>query len=228
MSEEIKQNKALLLGITIIFLFGITNGFYLEWLRKTSIPLLWAQDIIHFVVVPIFFLVYISKLFPVNPSDYGLISASPSYPLYELVGASIFTAFLFGLILWPMDNFLYYVFYAPEHAKSGNNYSSIVPTGIFKLPVVFYLAITAGMVEEIVYRGIPHKLIFENKKIVMKNIIYILCTSVAFSAIHWDKGLRLLFGTFIFGILAGWLYLKLRNLWPLVGGHFLYDFYIFW
>jgi len=228
LSEEIKQNKALLLGITIIFLFGITNGFYLEWLRKTSIPLLWAQDIIHFVVVPILFLVYISKRFSVNPSDYGLISASPSYPLYELVGASIFTAFLFGLILWPMDNFLYYVFYTHEHTESGNNYSSIVPTGIFKLPVVFYLAITAGMVEEIVYRGIPHKLIFENKRIVRKKFIYILFTSVAFSAIHWDKGLHLLIGTFIFGLLAGWLYLKLRNLWPLVGGHFLYDFYIFW
>ena len=84
------------------------------------------------------------------------------------------------------------------------------------------------MVEEIVYRGIPHKLIFENKRIVRKKFIYILFTSVAFSAIHWDKGLHLLIGTFIFGLLAGWLYLKLRNLWPLVGGHFLYDFYIFW
>jgi len=97
-----------------------------------------------------------------------------------------------------------------------------------KFPVVFYLAATAGVVEEIFYRGIPYKLIFESEGIVCKRFVYVMGTSIAFSAIHWDKGLHFLIGTFVFGLFASYLYLKLKNLWPLVGGHFVYDFYIFW
>ena len=225
---ERSGNNALILGISVLFLIGLTNGFYLEWLRETSVPLLWAQDVIHFVVIPVVFSVYISKRYSINPPDYGLIAASPSYPLYELIGASVFTAFIIGLILFPIDYFLYYVFLAFDLVQPGMSYASIVPTGALKLPVVFYLALTAGLVEEVVYRGIPHKLIFESNRIVSKKVVYVFVTSVAFSAIHWDKGLHLLVSTFIFGLLAAWLYLIFRNLWPLVGGHFLYDFYIFW
>ncbi len=227
--EEKVKNRVVISGITIVFIFGLLNGFYLQELKEKSIIGFWAQDILHFVVVPGVFLISIYLRLGIRPSHYGLISGTRSYPTHELIGASIFAAIVFGLLIIPLDILSFHIFREFGFTQSSFEYSSMVPTGVLKLPVVFYMAITAGFVEEIVYRGIPYMLIFECKSVVIKKrSVYVIGTAVLFAAIHWDSGLHFLLVTFVFGLFAAWLYLQLKNLWPLVGGHFIYDFYIFW
>ncbi len=201
---------------------------FLSDLSKSNIVGFWTQDLIHFVVTPGVFLYYVYKRFGFTPKDYGLIKGSSAYPTAELLGASFFIAFFLGFIMIPIDYMSYYFFLNHGFAAPDFSYKDVVPKGLLKLPVVFYLAITAGLVEEIIFRGIPYKLISESQVIKHKKFIYIFVTSIAFSTVHWTNGLYFLAPTFIFGLFAALLYLKLKNLWPLVGAHFLYDFYVFW
>jgi membrane protease YdiL (CAAX protease family) len=46
-----------------------------------------------------------------------------------------------------------------------------------------------------------------------------LASAAAFAAIHWEQGSREFVATFLLGLGAGWLYMKIRNLWPFVFGH---------
>ncbi len=226
--EAIGRNRFLLVSITVIYIYGLINGVFFSGFSKSNIIGFWAQDFAYFVVTPIVFLYYVFKRFGLRPKDYGLIKGSPAYPTAELIGASFFIAFFLGLVIIPIDYISYYFFLNHGFTSSEFSYKDVVPNGFLKLPVVFYLAITAGLMEEIVYRGIPYRLVSESESIKHKKFIYILVTSVTFSTIHWTSGLHFLIPTFIFGLIAAMLYLNLKNLWPLVGAHFLYDFYIFW
>jgi len=215
-------------GFLVFYFYNLVNGVLFAGLYETSNILFWIKDIANFVVIPGVFIGYIYWRFKFVPADYGLIRGSPAYPTMEIVGASIFAAISFGLIIIPIDYLSNSYFLKLGFEPTGFSYKNVVPDGILKFPVVFYLAITAGLIEEIFYRGIPKQIIFESNNIKYKKLIYILGSSIAFSTIHWTYGIYLLVPTFIFGLFAAWLYLHLKNLWPLVGGHFIYDFYVFW
>jgi membrane protease YdiL (CAAX protease family) len=212
----------------LIYFYGLVNGLLFDGISKISIVAFWIQDFTYFVLIPLAYLTYAYRKYQFKPADYGLIKGSPTYPTTELIGASIFVGIFLGVLVIPLDYLSYYMFYSADSLASKFSYKDVVPSGALKFPIIFYLAITAGLMEEIIYRGIPRRLIFEQQSLRYKKTLFIIGTSIAFSTIHWTSGMYNLAPTFIYGVLAAMLYLKLKNLWPLVGAHFLYDFYIFW
>ncbi len=223
-----KQQLAILKGISIIFFIGIVNGFYKNQLFEASRIIFWLQDIFVFIFLPISILYLFYSRLNFKPSQYGFIKPTPIYPLSEIVGSTIFTAVVLGSVYYVVNIIAYYFLNKYGYTSPEFKYSTTVPTGLLKLPVVFYFAGTAAIVEEIVYRGIPYKLIMENESIRHQKLFFVLATSTAFSLIHWESGIHELFSTFAFGIVAALFYLSYKNIWPLIGGHFLVNIYVFW
>jgi membrane protease YdiL (CAAX protease family) len=223
-----KQQDLVTWGVLIFFAPGVLNGFYNEKLYAASTAVFWLLDVVHFVVLPSALLIYFRYCCNLRPADYGFIKPGPAYPLVELLGSCVFTAIFMQMVYSVVHsaslNLFYMVGYLPPHF----GYSAVVPDGLLHLPVVIYLAVTAGFSEEVMFRGVPYKLISDNGKIKHKNRFYILSTSVLFAAIHWEGGYPDLVAAFAFGVLAAWFYLTYKNIWPLIGAHFLVDAYAFW
>jgi len=223
------NDKNILKGISLIFFLLFVNGIYKESLFTYSQSLFWLSDFFNFVIVPISLSIYFYKQYNLKPTDYGLIKPNRGYPLSEIIGASIFTAFSLGCIYALVDYMAHgYLNDFFGYIPPSFSYSTAIPSGLLKLPVVIYLAITAALVEETVFRGIPYKLmsIYLNTK--NKDLIFISITSLAFALIHWEDGYGSFLSAFVFGLLAAKLYLFYKNLWPLIGAHFLVDMYSFW
>ncbi|ABD87914.1 CPBP family intramembrane glutamic endopeptidase [Rhodopseudomonas palustris] len=80
----------------------------------------------------------------------------------------------------------------------------------------FYILVSSPC-QEVVCRAIP-KLMTD--KLQTSNWTYVLYSSAMFSLIHLAYGdAMLLLNTFLVGVIWGFAYLKMRNIWPLILSH---------
>ena len=224
------MNKKLLL--TIIFSIGILpfllNGFYNHAISNNPL-IYWIVEIITWIIIPIILLTISIKknLFTLN--DIGLKLTLNLKIKREL------NILLFLLLIIIVPVILYYGYtsarelsfklFPINYGVIEFNYYSVIPRfGIKQLIAVIFFSITAGFVEEIYFRGLFWK-ITENIK--YNAIIYILISSIIFSTVHWEGGIQNLFATFVFGLICSSFYIKFKNLWPLIFGHFIVDFILF-
>ncbi|MCX8124447.1 MAG: CPBP family intramembrane metalloprotease [Spirochaetes bacterium] len=85
---------------------------------------------------------------------------------------------------------------------------------------VIYLSITAGIYEEIIYRGI----VIHQLKTITSNTWVLVCTStLLFIAIHWSMGPGTWLEAGLWGALWAYLFIKTNSLLPIMIAHFLYD-----
>lgn len=87
-----------------------------------------------------------------------------------------------------------------------------------------YLSITAGVTEELLYRGFLCKLFSDwipKKK--LADAVFVVVSSGLFAAVHAYYSVPQLVSVFAFGLCASILYLDVRRLEPLIIGHFLMD-----
>lgn len=89
---------------------------------------------------------------------------------------------------------------------------------------IFYLAVTAGFFEEIIYRGLAMR---EIAKAGLGGIWQVLISAAVFASIHWSIGWFTMTVAFIFGIIWGILYLRYRSLLPIMIAHFIFNFLAF-
>ncbi len=85
---------------------------------------------------------------------------------------------------------------------------------------VLYLSITAGIYEEIIYRGIA---IHQLKSITSKTWVLVCASTLLFVAIHWSMGPGTWIEAGLWGALWAYLYIKTNSLLPVMIAHFLYD-----
>ena len=58
-------------------------------------------------------------------------------------------------------------------------------------------------------------------------IIYLVFSPLLFALAHWEQGIDGLISNLMFGFIFCLFYMKLKNLWPLVTGHFIVDYIYF-
>lgn len=208
-----------LLSLIVILPFEI-NG--LVYQNISSIKVFWIFYIITWIVIPliIYFIIIKTKL--LNNNELGLI---PNFQnnLDEYKFAILFTVTPFLLvvsylilcykispILFP-DNYF---------AINNNYYYFLNNTPVNKLLIAFFFSITAAVVEEIFYRGVLRS-IFNNK------YTYIFVSSLIFSSVHWEGGIRNLFDSFVFGLICSIYFVIYPILWPIIIGHFITNFIIY-
>jgi len=101
-------------------------------------------------------------------------------------------------------------------------YETIVPTrGVMKVVVSLYFSLSAGIVEELYFRGFIHRV---SRFFARPAVVYMVFSPLVFAMVHWEGGPSNLLATYVFGLFNGIAFLAMRNLWPLVFGHIFTDY----
>jgi len=88
--------------------------------------------------------------------------------------------------------------------------------------MIFFIALTAGVTEELIFRGY---LLTRLSQLFKNNAVAIIVSSLLFSALHYKYGsYRELIFTFLVGALFSVYYMEYRNIKALILAHFLIDF----
>jgi hypothetical protein len=202
--------------------FAELNGLFNESLFRVSPSALWAVDALFFVVFPILGIWFLARFARIRPAHYGLPFPPPRRR--ELAVSSVFLAALLCL-----------AYYVPQKVVGGLwatvptfSYEQVIPSGWLRAPSVLYLAVTAGVTESMVYIGLPwlvwERLFGPGKR----RALFVCLSSAIFASVHWESGLHNVVAALIFGLVACGLYLKLRDLWPILGAHIVVDLVGFW
>jgi membrane protease YdiL (CAAX protease family) len=97
-------------------------------------------------------------------------------------------------------------------------------TGAYRLLAVFYLAISAGFSEEILFRGLLRRVFGPG---LIQTAAFVVISAVAFASVHLFGGHAKAAYAFGHGLAAAAIYAVTGNLWPVIVGHSLIDLYRF-
>ena len=221
LSKNIKPN-ILLLAILPSIAIGLMNGFYKESLYSLAPIWFWVVDAVQFVLIPSVALFALAYLGGVRPNRYGFRHIG----IANLILLTVLATLIFGLLYEPFSFFFSILLKTsvPEFT-----YKKIIPQSpVLHLIVVLYFSASAAFVEEIVFRAIPWYYFSLQKAEKSHMWLYIISSSLLFGLIHWENGLHEVASTFVLGVFACVLYAKIKNIWPLVGAHFITDILSFW
>jgi len=197
------------------------NGFYKPYLAQMP-HIYWVVEILTWIVLPslLVWIAFRNELFTL--SDVGIhikIFGRSSWPLF--LGATLILPIL---VVW-VDAYSISVaqkLFATNYDAIDFSYRNVVPaSGLPRFLVLLYLCLSAGIVEELYFRGMA-RLLFP--KSLAGSLLYIAITAILFSLIHWEGGVWNLTETLLFGLAMSTLYVLSGNLWPLIIGHAITDY----
>ena len=223
-----RDTDAILLVAALVLFPSFVDGFFRRELAAYSQAAYWGFDFLKFVVVPFIGIAVLARRYLVRPRDLGLRAIAEHETWLHFIALIIFLAFVLDIVYYVAVH-VAWAMISPHIpiAREPGFYHSISPQGWLRLPVALYLAVTAAFVEEIFCRALPYYYLRLRRPDAFPRAAYILGTAALFALLHWENGPHELVGTFAFGVLAAAMYLELRDLWPLIGAHFVIDLGVF-
>ena len=224
--RRLSRADAVLIGTFIVFAATTLDGHFKESLHEASRFVFGLFDFTKFVLIPAAVLGWLYLRYSVAPRDYGVKALNRGDGWLRTVGL---VALLVALLYFAYHGSvkLAWIFTWQISAPATFYYKDTVPAGWLHYPVVFYYGLTAGIVEEIFFRGLPLLYLREKFGQAIPRTSYVIVTAIAFGLIHWENGLHEVIATTVFGAGAAVLYLQVRNLWPLIAAHALIDIWEF-
>ena len=199
-------------------------------LAAFSPALFWAYDCSIFVAGPLAVLAVARRFAGLGPGEYGLIGRDRSLTLGSIgylsllcwlgLAAVVFVAEQLAAAVLPAIGFGW----GPAF-----DLGELIPTGPARVAVVVYLSLTAGIAEELMFRGLALALV-ERAPLspVARTASFLAISTVVFAAAHWEQGGIGLAASAAYGLAAGLVYARLRVLWPLIVAHVGVDLAWFW
>ncbi len=220
------MQKAKLIILLFIGVFPLqVNGFYMPYIADNP-TIFWIQDLLSFFILPtiLYFLGIELKLY--THYDIGfLFRFSNKRDLLVFLFFLITIPILYGVVRLLMDRaFLESLFPINYFSSNVSYYTIIHNSSLSEIQIVLIFSVGAAYAEEIYFRGMFRQLFSFN---VIGSILFIIFSSLAFSSIHWEGGVRHLFLTFILGILTSLLYAIYPNIWPFFAGHLFANLFIY-
>ena len=216
--EPMAQRRWLLLcfamGISPFLINGALNPILVE-----RLILYWLFEIASWVFLPLLLFAIANRKAGLRLAHLGLHA--------EVRGSKRpLLLFLLCVVSGPLYLFIYTesleVFrqYVPGEALFA--YQSVVPPGgISRVIVGLYLAVTAGVVEELYFRGLFHRIA---ESFPAPAAVYLMFSPTLFALVHWEGTPAAIPATFVIGLVASVAFLAARNLWPLIVAHVYADF----
>jgi hypothetical protein len=218
-SPDIQRQLLLATSFPIIAV-SLLNGLWLDALYRTSPLAFWAADVSHFVILPLIGVAVLGVFAGIWPRQYGFHSFERDLSPLAIVGLLAFITFLYWLCYSPVRDLAYRSLWQ----SAGYSYELMLPKWPpYRLLTTVYMSVSAGFVEEAVFRSLPwlyFSMRFPNRRFVG---LYVFTTSIVFAAIHWEQGPHGVIAAFSVGVMAAVMYSKLRNIWPFVFAHFATD-----
>lgn len=208
--------RYLLLALVGIFPF-LVNGPINA--RLASQPLwYWSFELSIWVVAPLSVLLAVLRLPGCRLADLGFHATLPRYRGVMAVAA---VSLVFAPLCYLIYDAVYGIFASAFPGRGFFEYESVIPeSGLSRYAVIAYFALSAGFVEEFLFRGLLYRAALEFRR---TGVFYVAVSPLLFSLVHWESGVANLFATWVFGLFMAGVYLRLRNLWPLIAGHILTD-----
>lgn len=208
-----------------LFLIGVTpfwlNGFVNPYIYQ-DFATYWIIELTIWILLPIVIFSALSKHTNLYLYNLGMNSKIIGV---ESIWAIVLGCFFLSPLIYMIYTWLYSYFQAVYPSQPFFSYHQVLPENpLSRTLTAFYFAITAGIVEELYFRGLLFKLVEQLK---YGSIVFVGLSPILFAAIHWENGLSNVLATFTFGILSALLFLALKNLWPLIIGHGFTDFIIY-
>lgn len=184
----------------------------------------WAIDLIAFGILPCLVLYFAFKKCGLSTQTLGLHGVTSVKALSELALWSTFLAILllcvnsFGVtfLSFITNENLELIVREPSHLHNARGFPRYL--------IIGYLALTAGIVEEIFYRAIIKEIIYGLVK-KWRKTIFIAVSTLLFSLAHWGLGI-VHFGTAIYvGVFMSTMYAYKHDLRPLIVAHTFLNLY---
>jgi membrane protease YdiL (CAAX protease family) len=191
------------------------NDLYMIFLGNDTPVLYWTLDVIFFLTIPTVTLICLVKRNRLTLEDLG-IATRPGFGEMAF-GLALCVALL--IVREPLLPWLKQVL--PWSLSHGYGFPVSEP---FHTGLIIYAALTAGILEEIIFRGMVTS---ELLKRINNPVVVAIISLVIFAAIHWSQGPFKLTWTFIWGVVPTIWFLKTRSVWGLIVCHVLYDLVVF-
>jgi membrane protease YdiL (CAAX protease family) len=201
---------------------GMLDGLYKPALYAATPAGFWFADAAKFVVLPAIALAWLARVANVRPRDYGLRWPRSRAQRTELARATLLAVLALPLLYQVAATVLWQLPFDDAAPAFGYG-TTLAPDGWLRWAGIAYFALTAGVVEEILFRGLPWLWLSAWPRVAARRSVYVLGTSIVFAATHWENGIPELASTFAYGTAAAMLYLRLGSLWPLVVAHIVTD-----
>lgn len=209
--------STLLLRLLFLSLPLLLNDFYLSLVPEDATRLNLILDLIIYIgwQTSVIYFAHQAKWF-----SFGDLGIS-----FHRIGRQIFS----GLVLL-LGVFLFVVLLTVFSRFLDSHYGvSIASIWYFPIPewnpwlsftYVIYLSITAGIYEEIIYRGI---VITQLRQITESRAVQIVASAFLFALIHWSMGPHTWIISMVYGLFWGYLFIRYHSLLPIMISHFLFD-----
>lgn len=225
MRQRIELAALLAVGVTPFYL----NGFYNARLAENDPRLFWLVDVATWIVLPAILLSVGRWRGLYTAAQLGLSSQVRGSPRpWVLIGLVIAVTYValrldIAVVLWARESF------PSGWVYSSFQYADVVPprgpdTGWYRLLALLHLSVTAGVVEELYYRAAFDRLFPRGW---VSAVCYVIASSLIFAGAHWEGGVQSLAESFAFGVFAAVVYRATGNVWPLMVGHIVIDWYWF-
>ena len=235
----------MLLCLLPYYALGIGDGFFLPVLVRYPAQF-WLYDAAKFVFIPAACLLLFHRYFHIHPTAYFFTGRAVDYRGWEWLGVTFLSALMLAVVYFVAYPVLAILLLAPLalvrwmlslwldlpaislHYEAVFGYGVALPDDrILRAIVAVFFSITAGVVEEIFFRGLLRQAVAAllGQRAVKT---YIVFSALIFGLAHWEQGSAGLVAATSFGLCAAWLYLKLGDLRPLIVAHTIIDLYIFW
>lgn len=215
-TSENPRPRLLLLGACGIAPFMV-NGLVNPLIADNAL-LYWGFELLTWIVLPALILCLVMRTPGLRLVDLGYHAALRGWRKPALL---LLACVLFAPLCYAVYAGSYALFSAIFPAQGFFEYDSIVPeSGILYYLVVAYFALSAGLVEEFLFRGLLYRALVGLRH---APALFLLLSPLLFSLVHWENGLANLASTYVIGVFMAFAYLGLRNLWPLIVGHIFTD-----
>jgi len=209
-------------------------GFYLcEIAWGSTLPVLtpqqyWLSDLFNFVALPVAVLLFYTRRLGLPLSQFYRYSTAPDAATYtkrELILLGLIYTVPVCIVIVLSLHIGHIVASFFPHVLAGDTYNSVeLSKGHFLRKV--YLAATAGLMEELMYRG-GGKIVWRYAFPSGGNTGYVLFTTLIFASLHWPHGLFNIIQAALTGLVLGVFYIRLNDLRPLIIAHALSDFIMY-
>lgn len=218
MDTGLRRTTLFLLLIGLVCGLGLINGYINHLIARIPYAY-WSVELLYWIVTPVAVITVAIRFGNLRLEEIGISR--------NIFGKrSVLLIIITTIAFAPLSHWWYREMYEFFHHQFPGRpffaYQMVMPHDrTLRHLVSIYFALSAGIVEEIYYRGLFYKVTqFWPRPL----LLYGLLSPIAFALVHWEGGLASMLSAYAFGMLMVFAFMLMRNLWPLIIGHIYTDY----